>query len=101
MGKWIKIGLAAALAVAVSWSGPVWAAGKITVGVAVSQTGRYSEPAGRFVNSWKMYVEEQNATRALEISNRGYVLELGRNRFEGTGQELLGNQDVRKMYLGG
>ncbi len=46
-------------------------------------------------------IVEQNATRALEISNRGYVLELGRNRFEGTGQELLGNQDVRKMYLGG
>ena len=44
---------------------------------------------------------EQNAARALEISDRGYVLELGRNRFEGTGKELLDNQDVRKMYLGG
>ncbi len=46
-------------------------------------------------------IVEQNATRALEISDRGYVLELGRNRFEGTGQELLNNQDVRRMYLGG
>ena len=46
-------------------------------------------------------VVEQNATRALEISDRGYVLELGRNRYEGTGQELLNNQDVRRMYLGG
>lgn len=44
---------------------------------------------------------EQNAARALEISDRGYVLELGRNRFEGTGQELLDNPDVRRMYLGG
>jgi branched-chain amino acid transport system ATP-binding protein len=44
---------------------------------------------------------EQNAARALEISDRGYVLELGRNRYEGTGQELLGNPDVRTMYLGG
>jgi branched-chain amino acid transport system ATP-binding protein len=44
---------------------------------------------------------EQNAARALEISDRGYVLELGRNRFEGTGQELLENPDVRRMYLGG
>ncbi len=44
---------------------------------------------------------EQNAARALEISNRGYVLELGQNRFEGDGQELLDNQDVRRMYLGG
>jgi ABC-type branched-subunit amino acid transport system ATPase component len=44
---------------------------------------------------------EQNAARALEISDRGYVLELGRNRYEGTGRELLDNADVRTMYLGG
>jgi len=44
---------------------------------------------------------EQNAARALEISHRGYVLELGRNRFEGSGQDLLGNREVRSMYLGG
>ncbi len=44
---------------------------------------------------------EQNAARALEISDRGYVLELGRNRFEGTGQDLLDNPDVKRMYLGG
>ncbi len=44
---------------------------------------------------------EQNAARALEISDRAYVLELGRNRFEGTGQELLDNPEVRRMYLGG
>ena len=44
---------------------------------------------------------EQNAARALEIADRGYVLELGKNRYEGTGKELLDNQDVRRMYLGG
>jgi branched-chain amino acid transport system ATP-binding protein len=44
---------------------------------------------------------EQNAARALEISDRGYVLELGRNRFEGTGRELLENPEVRSLYLGG
>jgi branched-chain amino acid transport system ATP-binding protein len=44
---------------------------------------------------------EQNAARALEISDRGYVLELGRNRFEGTGRELLDNPEVRRLYLGG
>ena len=44
---------------------------------------------------------EQNAARALEISHRGYVLELGRNRFEGSGEELLNNEEVRRMYLGG
>jgi ABC-type branched-subunit amino acid transport system ATPase component len=44
---------------------------------------------------------EQNAARALEISDRAYVLELGRNRFEGTGRDLLANPEVRQMYLGG
>ncbi len=44
---------------------------------------------------------EQNAARALEISDRGYVLELGRNRYEGTGRDLLANPEVRSMYLGG
>jgi branched-chain amino acid transport system ATP-binding protein len=44
---------------------------------------------------------EQNAARALEISHRAYVLELGRNRYEGTGPALLANPDVRRMYLGG
>lgn len=44
---------------------------------------------------------EQNAYRALEISHSAYVLELGRNRFAGTGRELLDNPDVRRMYLGG
>jgi ABC-type branched-subunit amino acid transport system ATPase component len=44
---------------------------------------------------------EQNAARALELSDRGYVLELGRNRFEGTGHELLADPRVRQLYLGG
>jgi ABC-type branched-subunit amino acid transport system ATPase component len=44
---------------------------------------------------------EQNAKKALSVSHRGFVLELGRNRFEGTGSELLNNPDVRQHYLGG
>jgi ABC-type branched-subunit amino acid transport system ATPase component len=44
---------------------------------------------------------EQNAKQALGISHRGFVLELGRNRFEGTGQELLNDPEVRAHYLGG
>lgn len=44
---------------------------------------------------------EQNAARALEIADRGYVLELGKNRYQGTGKDLLDNQNVRRMYLGG
>ena len=44
---------------------------------------------------------EQNAKKALAVSHRGFVLELGRNRFEGTGQMLLDDPDVRQHYLGG
>ena len=38
---------------------------------------------------YTLMLVEQNATRALAIADRGYVLELGRNRFEGPGRELL------------
>jgi len=44
---------------------------------------------------------EQNARRALGMSHRGYVLDLGRNRFEGTGPELLHDPKVVDLYLGG
>ena len=44
---------------------------------------------------------EQNAARALEIADRGYVLELGCNRLEGTGRALLDDPEVSRLYLGG
>ncbi len=44
---------------------------------------------------------EQNARRALAMSNRGYVLDLGANRFEGTGREMLEDPRVAELYLGG
>jgi ABC-type branched-subunit amino acid transport system ATPase component len=44
---------------------------------------------------------EQNARRALNMSDRGYVLDLGRNRFEGAGRDLLEDADVAELYLGG
>ena len=44
---------------------------------------------------------EQNARQGLEISDRGYVLELGRNSYEGTGAELLNDENVRRAFLGG
>ena len=44
---------------------------------------------------------EQNAKQALHISDRGYVLVTGENRYSGTGQELLNNPEVRKSFLGG
>ena len=44
---------------------------------------------------------EQNASMALSIANRGYVLETGRIVKTGTGEQLLHDDDVRKAYLGG
>ena len=44
---------------------------------------------------------EQNAVKSLSISDRGYVLELGRNRFTGSGADLLADERVRRLYLGG
>jgi branched-chain amino acid transport system ATP-binding protein len=43
---------------------------------------------------------EQNARAALQLSHRGYVLETGTIQLCGTGEELLGNEDVKKAYLG-
>ena len=44
---------------------------------------------------------EQNAHRALSLSDRGYVLDLGANRFEGRGADLLADEKVVELYLGG
>lgn len=44
---------------------------------------------------------EQNAKMALSISDRGYVLETGKIRLEGKSEELLNNEEVHKLYLGG
>jgi neutral amino acid transport system ATP-binding protein len=44
---------------------------------------------------------EQNARRALGMSQRGYVLDLGKNAFEGKGDELLSDEKVAQLYLGG
>jgi ABC-type branched-subunit amino acid transport system ATPase component len=48
-----------------------------------------------------MMIVEQNAVKALSVADRGYVLELGRNRFEGAGPALLADPDVKRLYLGG
>jgi branched-chain amino acid transport system ATP-binding protein len=44
---------------------------------------------------------EQNARQALALSSRGYVLDVGQNRFEGRGSELLDDPQVGRLYLGG
>jgi ABC-type branched-subunit amino acid transport system ATPase component len=43
---------------------------------------------------------EQNAKKALKISDRGYVLAMGRNEFEGAGSDLLENPEIGSLYLG-
>lgn len=44
---------------------------------------------------------EQNAKQALAIADRGYVLAMGRNRHEDSGQALLANREIAEMFLGG
>lgn len=43
---------------------------------------------------------EQNVQRSLSIAKRGYVLETGRIKLQGTGEELLANPYVKEAYLG-
>jgi branched-chain amino acid transport system ATP-binding protein len=50
---------------------------------------------------YTLMLVEQNAARALAVADRGYVLELGRNRFEGVGPQLLADPEVKRLYLGG
>ena len=44
---------------------------------------------------------EQNARQALEISDRGYILVTGKNAYEGKGDYLLNDNEIRKAFLGG
>lgn len=43
---------------------------------------------------------EQNARKALCLAHRGYVLDTGRDRYSGTGSELLNDPKVGELYLG-
>jgi branched-chain amino acid transport system ATP-binding protein len=43
---------------------------------------------------------EQNALSALALSDRGYVIDLGRTTLSGTGRELLADPRVQEAYLG-
>jgi branched-chain amino acid transport system ATP-binding protein len=44
---------------------------------------------------------EQNAKKALQIADRGYVIEIGKIVLAGTGKELRSNQRIQDAYLGG
>jgi len=48
-----------------------------------------------------LLIVEQNARMSLKMSDRAYVLELGRNKLSGDGKKLLKDKRVQKLYLGG
>ena len=48
-----------------------------------------------------IFLVEQNAKKALELADRAYVLVNGKVTIQGTGQELLKNQDIQAAYLEG
>jgi branched-chain amino acid transport system ATP-binding protein len=51
-------------------------------------------------NNTTIFLVEQNANQALNIANRGYVMENGQITLTGNAQELLANKDIQKAYLG-
>ena len=51
-------------------------------------------------NGVSTLIVEQNAAEALKYAERGYVLAMGKNRFHDTGEKLLSNPEVGKLYLG-
>ena len=61
----------------------------------------FEKLAAMKATGYTLMLVEQNAARALAIADRGYVLELGRNRFEGAGPQLLADPEVKRLYLGG
>ena len=44
---------------------------------------------------------EQDAHRSLSISDRGYVLTMGQNHFDGSADKILGDEQIREAFLGG
>ncbi|MBI5351514.1 MAG: ABC transporter ATP-binding protein [Chloroflexi bacterium] len=52
-------------------------------------------------NGLTILMVEQNAREGLASAHRGYVLELGKDKFEGTAKELLDSPEMAKLYLGG
>ena len=51
-------------------------------------------------NGIPILLVEQNSHAALQIAHRGYVMETGEIKFADTAQNLLGNEEIKKAYLG-
>lgn len=67
----------------------------------VAVDGIFAKIGEVHANGVAILLVEQNARRALAMSDRGYVLDTGRNRFEGAGPTLLADPKVVDLYLGG
>ena len=73
-----------------------------SMGLAPRMMARVFEWVARIHDMGKsILMVEQNARQALAISHRGYVLDLGKNRFEGRAADLLEDPKVLSLYLGG
>ena len=48
-----------------------------------------------------MIIVEQNAREALKMADHGYVLAMGKNVLDDTGEALLANEEIGRLYLGG
>jgi len=72
-----------------------------SLGLAPKIIGELFEIITELKKSITILLVEQNAFAALQIADYGYVLENGSISLEGRAKELIGNDDVRKKYLGG
>ena len=73
-----------------------------SIGLAPRMVDLVFATARRLADAGKaILMVEQNVRKALLASDRGYVLELGKNRMEGPGPELLRDPEVKRLYLGG
>jgi len=71
-----------------------------SLGLAPQMRRTLAKEIVRFKEDFSVVLVEQNAKMALEISDHAIVLDLGKKRFEGTGEEIISNKKVKKLYLG-
>jgi len=73
-----------------------------SIGLAPAVTDRIFAAIGAIrAEGATVLIVEQNVRRVLEVADRAIVLDLGRKRFEGTGQQVLGDGALAALYLGG
>ena len=71
-----------------------------TKGLAPRIVGEVSDALAEAARTVPILLVEQNVFQSLRIAHRAYVLETGRVVLTGRGEELLGNEHIKKAYLG-